>query len=60
MSPNTRAELYEKLAEARAQAQRLREDSLYSMAAWWETRAACLAAVLRDDRIDGPTEEATS
>ena len=55
MTPQARAELYEKLAEARAVAQRAREDCNYAIARWWETRSACLAAILRDDRLDGET-----
>jgi Arc/MetJ family transcription regulator len=48
MTAQVRADLSEKLAEARAVGQRAREDNDYVIARWYEAKAACLALVLRD------------
>jgi hypothetical protein len=57
LTDDARGQLSVQLCEARAVAGRARDDGDYQIARWWEARAACLAAVLRDDRLDGRREE---
>lgn len=49
LTVETRGELREKLAEARARRQIAHDDGHFAIARYWEARAACINLILQSD-----------